>query len=310
MALHRGRTMTAGELASRLSVSVRTIFRDIDALSTMGVPVYTELGRGGGIRLVEGYTSDLTGLSSGEAEALALVASPATIGVNALAAPTRTALDKLAAAVPSMHQLRAQHARGRLLFDTKPWFRSLATSPFLDNLRACIWKDQCVDLRYERSDGEVRDYRLEPYALVVKVDTWYVIGRVKRELRVFRMSRVLSAKECTETFTRDVDFDLHKYWHGWCERFEKNPPNTFTVELSITPRGREHLLECYGNWFRKQIEPLGDTFRRAEVKLEFDREDIALRVLFGLGGEAEILKPKPLRLKLGALAEEVVAVTR
>ena len=193
---------------------------------------------------------------------LALVASPAAIGVQALASPTRTALDKLAAAVPSMHQLRAQHARGRLLFDTKPWFRSLDTSPFLDNLRTCIWKDQCVDLRYERSDGEVRDYRLEPYALVVKVDTWYVIGRVKREMRVFRMSRVQTAQECTETFTRDADFDLHKYWHGWCERFEKNPPNTFSVELSITPKGRKHLLECYGNWFRKQLEPLGEKFRR------------------------------------------------
>jgi predicted DNA-binding transcriptional regulator YafY len=310
MALHRGRTMTAGELASRLSVSVRTIFRDVDALSAMGVPVYTELGRGGGIRLIEGYTSDLTGLSSGEAEALALVASPAAIGVHALAAPTRTALDKLVAAVPSMHQLRAQHARGRLLFDTKPWFRSLDPSPFLDNLRSCIWKDLCVDLRYERSDGEVRDYRLEPYALVVKVDTWYVIGRVKREMRVFRMSRVQTAQAGTETFTRDPDFDLHKYWHGWCERFEKNPPNTFAVELSITPKGREHLLECYGNWFRKQLEPLGEKFRRADIKLEFDREDIAMRVLFGLGGEAEIVKPKQLRRKLGTLAEEVVAVTR
>jgi predicted DNA-binding transcriptional regulator YafY len=310
MALHRGRTMTAGELASRLSVSVRTIFRDVDALSTMGVPVYTELGRGGGIRLIEGYSSDLTGLSSGEAEALALVASPAAIGVHALASPTRSALDKLAAAVPSMHQLRAQHARGRLLFDTKPWFRSLDTSPFLDLLRTCIWKDQCVDLRYERSDGEVRDYRLDPYALVVKVDTWYVIGRVKREMRVFRMSRVQSAQECPDTFTRDKDFDLHKYWHNWCERFEKNPPNTFAVELSITPKGRKHLLDCYGNWFRKHVEPLGEKFKRAEVTLEFDREDIAMRVLFGLGGEAEILKPKALRRKLGALADEVVAVTR
>src|SRR5215510_5605710 len=93
MALHRGRTMTAGELASRLSVSVRTIFRDVDALSAMGVPVYTELGRGGGIRLVEGYSSDLTGLSSGEAEALALVASPAAIGVSELSQPAHSALD-------------------------------------------------------------------------------------------------------------------------------------------------------------------------------------------------------------------------
>ena len=85
MALQRGHPLTAGELAQRLEVSVRTIFRDIDALSTMGVPVYTEQGRGGGIRLVEGYSSDLTGLSSGEAEALALIASPAAIGVRDLA---------------------------------------------------------------------------------------------------------------------------------------------------------------------------------------------------------------------------------
>jgi predicted DNA-binding transcriptional regulator YafY len=309
MALHRGRTMTAGELASRLNVSVRTIFRDIDALSAMGVPVYTELGRGGGIRLVEGYSSDLTGLSSGEAEALALVASPAAIGVQALETPTRTALDKLVAAVPSIHQLRAQHARGRLLFDTKPWFRSLDSSPYLDLFRACIWKDQCVEMRYERSDGQVRDYKLEPYALVVKVDTWYVIGRVKREMRVFRMSRVQSVVETNETFTRDPDFDLHKFWHSWCANFEKNPPSTFPVEITITPRGRKHLLDCYGNWFRKQLEPLGEKFQRAEITLELDREDLALRILFGLGREAEILKPKALRKKLHALAQEVVAAT-
>jgi predicted DNA-binding transcriptional regulator YafY len=314
MALHRGRSMTAGELASRLEVSVRTIFRDIDALSTMGVPVYTELGRGGGIRLVEGYTSDLTGLSSGEAEALALVASPATVGVQSLVTPTRTALDKLAAAVPSMHQLRAQHARGRLLFDTKPWFRSMHNSPYLDQIRTCIWRDQCIELRYQRSDGEIRDYRVEPYALVVKVDTWYVIGyvigRVKREMRVFRTSRVQTMKEGVETFTRDPNFDLHKYWHSWCERFESNPPSTFPVEIAITPKGRKHLLECYGNWFRKQLEPLGDKFKRAEITLELDREDLALRILFGLGGEAQILKPKPLRRKLGNLAQQVVDATK
>jgi predicted DNA-binding transcriptional regulator YafY len=310
MALHRGRTMTAGELATRLNVSVRTIFRDVDALSTMGVPVYTELGRGGGIRLVEGYSSDLTGLSSGEAEALALVASPAAIGVQALATPTRTALDKLTAAVPSIHQLRARHARGRLLFDTKPWFRALDTSPYLDAMRACIWKDLCVDMRYERSNREVRDYRLEPYALVVKVDTWYVIGRVKRELRVFRMSRVLSLQESTDTFTRDSTFDLQKYWHTWCERFETNPPSTFPVQIAITPRGRKYLLDCYGNWFRRQLEPLGDQFRRAELTLELEREEHALRILFGLGGEAEILKPRPLRRKLFTLAQQVVEATR
>ena len=310
MALQRSHSLTAGELAQRLGVSIRTIFRDVDALSTMGVPVYTEQGRGGGIRLVEGYSSDLTGLSSGEAEALALIASPAAMGVQELATPTRTALDKLAAAVPSMHQMRAQHARGRLLFDTKPWFRSVATSPHLDELRASIWKNECIDINYQRSNGEHRDYRVEPYALVVKIDTWYLIGRVKREWRVFRISRLGTLKSTGESFQRDADFDLQKFWSAWCARFEANPPGGFEVSLKISARGRERLLQSFGAWFRKRLEPLGERYRgRKDVSIDFEREDTALRVLFDLGGEVEIVSPRTLRRKLNAQAKRVVAAT-
>jgi predicted DNA-binding transcriptional regulator YafY len=310
MALQRAQALTAGELAQRLGVSVRTIFRDVDALSTMGVPVYTEQGRGGGIRLVEGYSSDLTGLSSGEAEALALIASPAGIGVRDLAAPTRTALDKLAAAVPSMHQLRAQHARGRLLFDTKPWFRSYDASPYLDSLRAAIWKDECLNINYRRSNQEVRDYLVEPYALVVKVDTWYLIGRVKRETRVFRISRMLSLQATGTHFTRDSEFDLQKFWSHWCEKFEKNPPNSFPVELQISAKGKEQLLNSFGHWFRQRLEPLGDQFKgRKPVTLDFDREETALRILFDLVFEADIVSPVTLRRKLRNQAKRVVAAT-
>lgn len=308
MALQRGRPLTAGELAQRLGVSIRTIFRDIDALSAMGVPVYTEAGRGGGIRLVEGYTSDLTGLSPGEAEALALIASPASIGVRELAMPTRSALDKLAAAVPAIHQLRAQHARGRLLFDTKPWFRSLDASPFLEQLRTAIWKDACIEIRYQRSNGEFRDYCIEPYALVVKVDTWYLIGRVQREMRVFRLSRMQTVASTGATFARDPRFDLQKFWTRWCERFESNPPRGIAVELTITARGRQRLLESFGSWLRPRLQPLGERFRgRKPLTLEFDREDIALRVLFELGAEAEILQPRGLRRKLHLQAKKIVA---
>lgn len=310
MALQRAQALTAGELAQRLDVSVRTIFRDIDALSTMGVPVYTEQGRGGGIRLIEGYTSDLTGLSSGEAEALALIASPAGIGVRDLAAPTRTALDKLAAAVPNMHQLRAQHARGRLLFDTKPWFRSYDASPYLDALRAAIWKDECVGINYRRSNGEVRDYLVEPYALVVKVDTWYLIGRVKRETRVFRISRMLALQATGTHFTRDADFDLQKFWNTWCEKFEKNPPVSYPVELMVSAKGKQQLLDSFGNWFRVRLEPLGESFKgRKPVTLDFEREEAALRILFDLVFEADIVKPTELRRKLRNQAKRVVAAT-
>jgi len=316
MALQRGGRQTAGELAQRLEVSMRTIFRDIDALSAMGVPVYTEPGRGGGIRLVEGYSSDLTGLSSGEAEALALIASPASIGSSELATPTRTALDKLAAAVPSMHQLRAQHARGRMLFDTKAWFRASVASPFLDQLRACVWNDECIEIVYQRGDGSLAEYEVQPYALVVKVDTWYLIGtrrkpgQAKPETRVYRLSRLQSLQATGRHFVRDPQFDLHKFWRAWCERFEQSPPHNFSVDILISTRGRQHLLSTYGNWFRSRIEPLGEKPGRKPVTLDFDREDMALRVLFQLGDDAEIVRPKALRRKLGALAARVVAATK
>lgn len=316
MALQRGGRQTAGELANRLDVSMRTIFRDIDALSAMGVPVYSEPGRGGGIRLIEGYTSDLTGLSSGEAEALALIASPASIGTSELATPTRTALDKLAAAVPSMHQLRAQHARGRMLFDTKAWFRASVASPFLDEIRACVWNDECLDIVYQRGDGTLAEYEVQPYALVVKVDTWYLVGQRRKpgqskpELRVYRLSRMQSLRRTARTFQRDPDFDLHKFWHGWCERFEKNPPHNYSVDIVLSARGRKHLLETYGNWFRARLEPLGDKAGKKAVTLDFDHEDAAMRVLFQLGDDVDIVKPRALRRRLGALAAKVVAATK
>jgi predicted DNA-binding transcriptional regulator YafY len=310
MTLQRGHAATASELANRVGVSVRTIFRDIDALSSMGVPVYSEPGRGGGIRLIEGYSSDLTGLSSGEAEALALIASPAMVGIREIDTPTRTALDKLSAAVPSVHQLRAQHARGRLLFDTKPWFRSLHGSPFLDQLRSAIWKNEHAQISYRRGNGEERDYRVQPYALVVKVDTWYLIGRVDREMRVFRLSRILSLRNEGGAFERDPNFELQRFWHAWCENFEKNPPNHFAVELELTARGRRRLLDVFGQWFRPRLELLGERYRgRKRVTLDFDREDVALRVLFDLAQEAKIISPRSLRKKLHASAKRAAAAT-
>jgi predicted DNA-binding transcriptional regulator YafY len=310
MVLQRGREMTAGELAQRLEVSVRTIFRDIDALSGMGVPVYTEPGRGGGIRLMEGYSSDLTGLSSGEAEALALIASPAGVA-KGLAGPTRSALDKLAAAVPSMHQLRAQHARGRLLFDTKPWFRSTDVLPFLDELRAYTWKNEKIEIAYQRSDGEFREYAVEPYALVVKVDVWYLIGKVKEEFRVFRLSRLQSVKATNATFQRDAKFDLQKYWGDWCEKFEKHPPSHFPVQIELSARGRKRILDEYCGWFASALRELPEQYKgRKPVTLDFDKQSMAMRVMFDLGDEARVIHPAALRRALHEQAVQVARATR
>jgi predicted DNA-binding transcriptional regulator YafY len=82
------------------------------------------------------------------------------------------------------------------------------------------------------------------------------------------------------------------------------------VEVLITPRGRKQLLTAYGCWFKSRLDALDDKPGRKTVTLDLDREDMALRVLFQLGDDVEIVKPKALRRKLAALATRVLAATR
>ena len=77
----RGR-LTAEYLAEEFEVSVRTIYRDIDALSAAGIPVYGDSGPGGGFRLLEGYRTKLTGLDSDETEAMLLVGLPSAAQIE------------------------------------------------------------------------------------------------------------------------------------------------------------------------------------------------------------------------------------
>src|SRR5436305_7625031 len=116
--------MTAGELARRLEVSERTIYRDMDALSAAGVPVYAERGVNGGWVLPETYRTNLTGLNEAEVQAL-FVAKPLRLLADlGLHDASEAALVKLLVAMPSMQRSGAEHARQRIHIDTSGWRRA------------------------------------------------------------------------------------------------------------------------------------------------------------------------------------------
>lgn len=292
---NEGKTKAA-DLAGRLEVSPRTIYRDVEALSAAGVPVYAEPGPRGGIALVEGYRTRLTGLSRAEAEALSALptlrsAARAGAGLG-LGRPLESALLKLAATLPTAQRLAAEHARARLHVDTAPWFRPPEDVPHLETLRRAVWQDRRLRLAHLRAPaGEIRERTVEPHALVVKVDRWYLVARAERGMRVFRAARILGATVLDETFARDPAFDLTAFWEDWCRRFEATLPH-YPVTLRASAAGRARLGE---RGFPPEPAPDGPA---GALRVDFQRPTIALETLLALGPEVEILAPPELRRDL------------
>jgi predicted DNA-binding transcriptional regulator YafY len=194
--LQSGGTMTAAELAGQLEVSERTIYRDILALSAAGVPVYSEQGRAGGYRLLDGYRTRLNGLNRAEAEALFLSGLPGPVRDMGLGAALAAAQLKVAAALPATMRDASSRARQRFHLDVPGWFQDADPPPLLAELARAVWEDRTVTLTYRRQGEVVRT--VEPLGLVLKTGAWYLVGRVGADVRTYRVDRA-GAVEVTDT---------------------------------------------------------------------------------------------------------------
>ncbi len=143
----RGR-MTARELAERLEVSERTIYRDLDALSSAGVPIYAERGPGGGCELLDGYQTKLNGLTEMEVRALFLLSVSGPLVDLGLGKALEDALLKLSTALPASYRSNAELVRQRIHLDTAPSYSSEMKAPHLHIIQDALWQDRKLHLTY------------------------------------------------------------------------------------------------------------------------------------------------------------------
>jgi predicted DNA-binding transcriptional regulator YafY len=158
----RGR-MTAEALSRRLEVSVRTIYRDVDALSVAGVPIYTERGRGGGIALLDRYRTTLTGLRDAEIHALFAASVSGPLADLGLADDLRSALEKLSASL-AVQRGPAIHAVQRVHLDPTVWAPTEKPPPHLAALYEALMAERRVHLRYRLIFNAQRERTVEPLA--------------------------------------------------------------------------------------------------------------------------------------------------
>ena len=145
--------LTAAELARELEVSVRTVHRDVEELSAAGVPIFAERGPLGGIRLVDGYRTRLTGMTADEAEALFLAGLPGPAAQLGLGTVVAAAQLKVMAALPPELRSRASRIVERFHLDAAAWFHADEAVPHLATLSAAVWDGRAVRISYERGSG-------------------------------------------------------------------------------------------------------------------------------------------------------------
>lgn len=196
---HRG-TMTAAQIAEELEVSTRTVLRDVEALSTAGIPVYTDRGRGGGISLLPGYRTDLTGLTLDEAKAL-LAGAP-------LSPAFASAMRKVAAALPEPHRREAAAAAQRIHVRPDGFARAPEPDPHLGELQRAVIDGLRVRAVYRPRGGAATERTLDPVGLVHAGQAWYLMALRDGARRTYRTSRFSSVTVLAEPARRAADVDL------------------------------------------------------------------------------------------------------
>ena len=302
--------MTAARLASELEVSVRTIYRDVEALSGAGVPIYAESGPGGGVRLVDGYRTRLTGLTAEEAEALALSGLPGAASELGLGTVLAAAQLKVDAALPPELRSRAVRMRERFHLDAPGWFAREEPVPHLAALSRAVWEERRLEVRYRKQDGEVRRV-LDPLGLVLKAGVWYLValsGRT-RSLRTFRVSRVLAVKDLDEEVVRPVDFDLATHWGEAGDAFFETMAR---VEVRVRMRGDKvwalrHVLDPVATRAARAGAGEPDAEGWVELTLGMELFEQAARDLLRFGEDLEVLDPPELRERMATTAAAMSA---
>jgi len=298
---------TAVQLASDLEVSERTIYRDIVALNSAGIPIYTESGPSGGVSLIESYHTDLTGLNIEEVQALSMLGIPEPLVELGFGQKLHAALLKLSAALPSESRSTEARARQRIHLDSCWWFQSEQPAPFLQVIYQALWQDKKLHLVYRSQFNAEIEAIVAPYGLVAKAGIWYLVGAINNRLNALQLSQIIEASILDERFYRPVDFDLSRYWKSWCEEFEKNRP-CYPVIVRISPELSAHLPQIFAERAEGIIVRLSppETDGWITATLHFENLWTARSRILSLGNAIEVLEPIPLRLSVLDYASQIV----
>jgi predicted DNA-binding transcriptional regulator YafY len=315
--------LTAQQLADRLEVSVRTVYRDIESLSEAGVPVYGDAGPDGGYQLLGGYRTRLNGLTAAEAQALSLAGMPRAAAELGLGTVLATAQLKLQAALPAELRDRTEAMSERFLLDAPGWYHDGDSSSYLAAVAEAVWHERRIEVRYRRWTAPTDVTRmLDPHAIVLKAGKWYLVardaadkasqaaGRDATAMRTYRVNHILALTDTGERFARAGGFDLAAFWASSVAGFRAGLWQG-EARIRLSPAGRDRMTEMMSPAVISAAEATASPAdQRGWVTAVVPIESLihAHQDFLRLGADVEVLEPAELRQRLAETARSLAAI--
>ncbi|UIP28804.1 YafY family protein [Photobacterium sp. TLY01] len=303
MTLQSRDRVSATELARDCQVSVRSIYRDIDSLSALGIPVYSEQGVHGGYRLLEGYRTQLNGFSKQEIETLFMLGLSGPVQELGLEPAMSEARLKLLAAIPTSLRTHAERFQSCFLLDTPGWFTEKETVGDLPQLFSAIWQKNPVSFHYQSWRGSSQRV-VNPLGMVLKAGSWYLVAQSEGQFKTYRVARIRDLNILNQCFESETHFDLPAYWQQSNRQMEAELyPNT--AEIKLTAKGLKMLSSLSPPYVRQhtQIGQTDDT-GWTSVTLPSGKTEQAVVEMLRFGPEVQVIQPEALRFAM----KNVIAV--
>lgn len=193
--LDKGKS-TAPELAEKFEVSVRTIYRDIDIISSMGIPIYAMQGKGGGITLLDNFVLDKSLLSTGEKEQILMA-------LQGIIATEQNNSNELLTKLGSLFQAKNTNW---IEVDFSNWVKNNPSQDIFNLIKSAIFSRNVISFQYFSSNRENTKRRVEPLKLVFKSKDWYLYGfcLMRNDYRFFKLTRIRDMEIQAEIYSREI----------------------------------------------------------------------------------------------------------
>lgn len=292
--------ITTTELADRLEVSRRTVLRDVEALSTAGVPVYAERGRSGGIVLLPGARLNASHLEPPELEALSVAGlDSAQIESLGLSAARESATLKITARQTApLDSPKLPRLSDLVLVDSNAWLADSNAQVDVADLASALRQRRRLRIHYRRSaEGRASRLVVDPYGIVAKSGRWYLVADDQGAGRLFALERLSAYETLDVPAALRPDQTLRTMWAVLKERTE------MPGRVRVIARLRANRLDLARRILGTRIHDVSDTEGGWCTIVVRYPDSESVRQLLQFGDHIEVLAPRTARQRISQLAK-------